>query len=43
MPVHQLNRLACQRPFYMRHKFVEIQDVLRTWFTEINPPLFAVL
>ncbi|CAM6440554.1 hypothetical protein HmCmsJML219_04235 [Escherichia coli] len=43
MPVHQLNGLACQCPFYMRHKFVEIQDVLRTGFTEINPPLFAVL
>ncbi|STH72681.1 Uncharacterised protein [Escherichia coli] len=43
MPVHQLNGLTCQRPFYMGHKFVEIQDVLRTGFTEINPPLFAVL
>ncbi|SVF76720.1 Uncharacterised protein [Escherichia coli] len=43
MPVHQFNGLACQRPFYMGHKFVEIQDVLRTGFTEINPPLFAVL
>ncbi|VCX30289.1 hypothetical protein BANRA_04955 [Escherichia coli] len=43
MPVHQLNGLTCQRPFHMGYKFVEIKDVLCTGFTEINPPLFAVL
>ncbi|SAA76631.1 Uncharacterised protein [Enterobacter hormaechei] len=42
MPVHQLNRLACQRALYVRNKIIEIQNVLRAWLTEENTALFAV-
>lgn len=42
MPVHQLNRLACQRALYVRNKLIEIQNVLRARLTKVNSALFAV-
>ncbi|VVZ82977.1 Uncharacterised protein [Escherichia coli] len=43
MPVHQLNRLACQCSFNMRHEFIEVEDVLCAGLAEIDTTFFTVL
>ena len=42
MPVHQFDWLPRQRSFYVRHKLIEIQNMLRTGLTEENSAFFAV-